>query len=241
MGKIILVVEDEEALRMTISANLELEGFEVVEAASGPEAIARIDERRFDIVLTDIRMPGMDGVELFDEIRRRQPDVPVVLMTAFALQERVDQAVGNGAFMVLPKPFEMDHLVTALATALRHPAVLVVDDTAAWAESTAAALAASGVRVRVALDGASAIDAIEKSEIDVCVVDMVMPGLSGPEVIDEIARVDQRVVFIAVSGHDAQELFRRAAARVDRFMRKPIDPSELTKVIARARQGAVTR
>lgn len=241
MGKTILVVEDEPGLRMTVTANLEMEGFTVVEAADGAEAMARVAERKFDAVLTDIRMPGMDGVELFRQIHAQQPDLPVVLMTAFALEERIDEAVTRGAFLVLPKPFEIEHLVTALATALRRPAVLIVDDARAFADATAAALAAAGVPARVALDGRSAVEAVRTGDVDVCVVDMVMPELSGPEVIEQIGRVDRRIVFIAISGHDAEEMFRRAAARAERCLRKPIDPLELMRTIARARGKAIAR
>jgi CheY-like chemotaxis protein len=97
------------------------------------------------------------------------------------------------------------------------------------------------VPARVALDGKSAIEAVRAGDVDVCVVDMVMPELSGPEVIEQIGRVDRRIVFIAISGDDAEDMFRRAAARAERCLRKPIDPLELVRTIARARGKAIAR
>ncbi|HUS67503.1 MAG TPA: response regulator, partial [Kofleriaceae bacterium] len=76
----VLLVDDEEGLRTTLAANLELDGFDVVEAADGIEALAHARRRAFDLVVTDIRMPGMNGVDLFRAIRGLHPRVPVVLM-----------------------------------------------------------------------------------------------------------------------------------------------------------------
>jgi CheY-like chemotaxis protein len=70
---------------------------------------------------------------------------------------------------------------------------------------------------------------------------MMMPVMSGPDVIDEIGRLGHRILFIAVSGHDAQELFRRAAAQVHSFLRKPVDPRDLLRVVAKARAAAAVR
>jgi len=233
--KKVLVVDDEAGLRMTIGANLELEGFEIVEAESGEQALELITAQPFDLVLSDIRMPGMNGVELFRKIRALRPDMPVVLMTAFALEGLVQDALREGAFAVLPKPFEIDHLVRALSSAARSPIVLVVDDLEQVAEATAAALTAMGVRAKAVFDGENAIAAARTGEVDVCVVDMIMPGLTGPEVIERIRALDPHIVFIAVSGHDVREMFRRASLSVESFLRKPVDPADLIHAIAKGR------
>ena len=236
--KRVLVVDDEAGLRLTIAANLELEGFEIVEAESGQQALELIAKQPFDLVLSDIRMPGMNGVELFRRVRALYPDIPIVLMTAFALEGLVQEALREGAFTVLPKPFEIDHLVRAISTASRSPIVLIVDDVEQVAESTAAALTELGVRAKAVFDGKTAIEAARTGDFDVCVVDMVMPGLTGPEVIDRIRTLDPRIVFVAVSGHDVREMFRKASLTVDSFLRKPVDPGDLMQAIAKGRGRA---
>jgi CheY-like chemotaxis protein len=123
----ILVVDDEPGLLMTLAANLELEGFEVVAAESGARALDLFEQGAFDLVLSDIRMPGMNGVDLFRTLRSKQHGVPVVLMTAFALEGLVQEAIREGAFTVLPKPFDLDHVVGALTRAAKSPVVLLVD------------------------------------------------------------------------------------------------------------------
>ena len=234
----ILVVDDEPSLLLTISANLELEGFEVVEATDGARALELTRQGPFDLVLSDIRMPGMSGVDLFHELRRSHADMPVVLMTAFALEGLVDQALRDGAFAVLSKPFRIEHMVAILSSAARRPTVLVIDDSQPVAESTAAALSAVGVRAAAAVDGESALRLARGGGVDICVVDMVMPGMDGAQVIEALHRHDPGILCIAVSGYDAQDLFRRVAAHVQAILKKPFATGDLAHAIARARGKA---
>jgi len=231
----ILVVDDEAPLLMTLVANLELEGFEVMEARSAEEALQLVGQHDFDAVLSDIRMPGMNGVELCRELRRLRAGVPVILMTAFTVDGLVREAVDEGALMVIPKPFPIEHLVRMLHGVMHRPVILVIDDDVDIAELTAAGLRAVGLQARAVFDGASAIEAFREGDIGVCVVDMVMPGLAGPDVIDRLRAIDPSVVVIAVSGYDVEEQFRRAAPAADQIMRKPIDPHDLLQAIAVAR------
>jgi DNA-binding NtrC family response regulator len=233
--KRILVVDDESSLLMTLSANLELAGYEVLEAPDGATALALLEQKPVDLVLSDIRMPGMNGVELFHRIRELHPDMPVVLMTAFAVEDLVAEAIQDGAFTVLSKPFDIDQLVQMLAVAVRHPIVLVVDDVVQVAESTADALRASGLRAEAVFDGQAALEVVRKGTADVCVVDLVMPGMDGAELIDRIRAVAPGVVCIVVSGCDVPDLIRKAAAHAQRFLRKPVKAAELVDAVARAR------
>jgi CheY-like chemotaxis protein len=231
----VLVVDDEPAMRLTVGANLELEGFDVVSAASGAEALKLASEGHFDLVLTDVRMPGMNGVELFRELRKRHTELPVLLMTAFAAEGLVEQALGEGVFTLLPKPFSIDTLVAALTTARQAPLVLIVDDAPPVAETTAAALRELGVRAEAVTTGPEAIEVVQQGKVDVCVVDMVMPGMNGSEVIERLHAVAPKVVCLAMSGQSVPEMFRRVAAHVQRFFTKPVEPRDLAVAIARAR------
>src|SRR5271166_5091781 len=98
----ILLVDDEQSLLMTLAANLELDGLDVTTAESGQRALELFESEPFDLVLSDIRMPGMNGVDLFRRIRAQRPECPVVLMTAFALEGLVQEAIAEGVFTVLP-------------------------------------------------------------------------------------------------------------------------------------------
>ncbi len=239
--KKILVVDDEHSLRITLAANLELEGFEVVEADSAEAALEVLKTSKFDLVLTDIRMPGMSGVDLFRQMRKLGMDAPVVLMTGFALEELIQGALAEGAYTVLPKPFDVGHAVETLTRAARTPTVLVVDDMEKVALSTAEALNASGVKVRAVMGGEQALEVVREGDVDVCVVDMVMPGMSGPEMIEKMRAVNPSVVVIAVSGEDVPDMIRKVASMgAHTFMRKPYPFPELIRAIALARGTAKT-
>jgi DNA-binding NtrC family response regulator len=116
MKKRILVVEDEEKLRRVLELQLASAGFEVDQAASAEEALRLVD--RAGLVLTDLRMPGMDGLEFLERIRRQNSQVPVVMMTAYGSVETAVQAMKAGATDFVLKPFSLDHLTTVIDKAL---------------------------------------------------------------------------------------------------------------------------
>ncbi len=112
----ILVVEDEDKLRRVIELQLVSAGFEVEQASSAEGALKLAD--RAELVITDLRMPGMDGLELLATIRRQNQDLPVIVMTAFGTVENAVQAMKAGAADFLLKPFSLDHLTTVVNKAL---------------------------------------------------------------------------------------------------------------------------
>ena len=107
----VLVVDDEVSILDTLQILLRGEGFEVATAKSGREALERFEETSPDVVLTDIRMPGVTGLDLLAQIRERDPETPVILMTAQASLQSAVQAVNQGAFYYLQKPFVNGELV----------------------------------------------------------------------------------------------------------------------------------
>ncbi len=154
--KRVLIVDDEPGVRATLAAVLELEGYAVTEALSGAQGVRFCSARPFDLILTDIRMPGMNGVDMLRAVRKHQPSIAVVLMTAFALEELIERGLTEGAFTLVQKPFRMDHLVRVLARALRAPAVIVVDDDPEVALTAAHGGRSAGLRAEAVHDCASA-------------------------------------------------------------------------------------
>ncbi|XVJ59065.1 MAG: sigma-54-dependent Fis family transcriptional regulator [Tepidisphaera sp.] len=116
----ILVVDDKESLRDSVGGTLERAGFEVVLAADGAAALAMIAKQRPDCVVSDLKMPGMTGLELLEKIRAIDEDLPLVLMTAFASIQTAVEAIRLGAFNYLQKPFEGDELIINVKRAIEH-------------------------------------------------------------------------------------------------------------------------
>jgi DNA-binding NtrC family response regulator len=114
----ILVVDDEANARTALAEILRQEKYAVETAADGFKALARMEEFEPDLVLTDLKMPGMDGVELLRKVHDADPDLPVVLMTAFGAVETAVSAMREGASDYLTKPLNTDELLLVLAGAL---------------------------------------------------------------------------------------------------------------------------
>lgn len=116
----ILVVDDEKNVRTSVAIALRREGHDVEIVASGEEALAVVHDQPFDVVLTDIRLEGMSGLELLQTMRRDAPETEVVVMTAFGSIENAVEAMQLGAHNYLRKPFEAPELVGVVAKALEH-------------------------------------------------------------------------------------------------------------------------
>jgi two-component system response regulator PilR (NtrC family) len=102
----ILVVDDEKNLREFLSIILTKEGYEVTTSGSASEALSLLEKESFDLMIQDIKMPGMDGIDLLRESKRLRPDMPVVIMTAYATWDTAVEAMRLGAFDFIRKPFE---------------------------------------------------------------------------------------------------------------------------------------
>ena len=124
MSKMILVVDDKEMMRDSIGSTLTRAGFGVRTACDAKSALKEIASRRPDAVVTDLNMPGMTGIELAGEIQEIDDDLPVILMTAFGTIETAVQAMKNGAYDFITKPFEGDELIISIKRAISHASVV---------------------------------------------------------------------------------------------------------------------
>ncbi len=113
----VLVVDDEENLRHMLQLLLRREGYDAVGAASVDAALSELESRPYDIIITDLRMPGRTGLDLLDEVRSRNLDTTVVVMTAYGSREIAIEAMKRGAYDYLSKPFEADEVVLLLRKA----------------------------------------------------------------------------------------------------------------------------
>ena len=123
MGRI-LVVDDKELMRDSVAAILSRKGHAVVTAPDGAAALGRIADKRPECVVTDLQMPGMNGLELLEQIRRIDAELPVVFMTAFGSVETAVEAMRKGAFDYVTKPFSGDELAISTERALEHARLL---------------------------------------------------------------------------------------------------------------------
>ncbi|MBW1713609.1 MAG: sigma-54-dependent Fis family transcriptional regulator, partial [Deltaproteobacteria bacterium] len=108
---LVLVIDDEPHLRKVLSIMLTSAGYEAAEASSGEDGLKIAAERRCAAVLCDVRMPGLDGLEVLSRLKARQPDLPVIMITAFASVQTAVEAMKAGAVDYISKPFNEDQIL----------------------------------------------------------------------------------------------------------------------------------
>ena len=106
----ILVVDDEESTRTGLSKILDKQGYRVVTAKNGIDALEKLNQETCNLVITDMKMPEMDGIKLLKEIKQRDPQVGVIIVTAYGEVDSYLEAMNLGAFEYLNKPIKMDEL-----------------------------------------------------------------------------------------------------------------------------------
>src|SRR5579864_4950305 len=114
----VLIVDDEAEIRESLQTLLELEGFEVEAAGSGEDGLARMGERPFDLVLLDLTLPGRNGMEVLSEIRSHDPQLPVIMITAYGTVENAVRAMQSGAANFIQKPWDNEKLLADVRAAV---------------------------------------------------------------------------------------------------------------------------
>ena len=115
----ILVIDDDESLRRVLEYNLAQEGYAVLTAGSGEQGLELLKKEGADVVVTDVRMPGMDGLQVMEAIRKHDPNIQVIILTAFGSIEMAVEAMKAGAFHYISKPFNRDELKLTIQRALK--------------------------------------------------------------------------------------------------------------------------
>ena len=118
MSEKILIVDDEPSNRNILSQELTHEGYSVVAASDGREALRKIESSRPDLIILDYMMPDLSGLEVLKELRKRENDTPVVMITAYGTMERAVEAMKEGAYDFITRPFEPDHIALVVRKAL---------------------------------------------------------------------------------------------------------------------------
>jgi DNA-binding NtrC family response regulator len=231
----ILVVDDERQMVKTLSAVLQLHGWGTVGAHSGEDAIREAEAGQFTAVLMDVKMPGINGVDAFRAIRRAQPRMPVILMTAYAAFDLLEQAEREGALMVMPKPVSWPTLIGLLDRASAQPrSVLLVDDDPEFLASLADVVASHGVRVLRAQTISDALHFLDTETPAIVVLDLRLDGIQPADAVIAIKELSPTVVLILCTGYPRlldQTLAAVPHGWVHAGLTKPFAPERLLEVL----------
>jgi two-component system, NtrC family, nitrogen regulation response regulator NtrX len=114
----ILIVDDEKAIRKTLSEILSYEGYKIDEAGDGEEGIRKFREKEYDVILCDIKMPKMDGIEFLDKAKEANPDIPIIMISGHGTIETAVEAVKKGAYDYISKPPDLNRLLITIRNAM---------------------------------------------------------------------------------------------------------------------------
>lgn len=230
-----LVVDDDRAMVRTLSDVLRLNGWAVTSAFDGREAVAAAHADAFDVVLMDVKMPGLNGVEAFKAMKESHPSVRVILMTAYAAHELIAEAEREGVMQVMPKPVNIPLLLGVLAQTLnREQPVLVVDHDATFLRTLADVLRLHGFKAVMAESIDTARIELAQNKPVAVLLHMHLGEASPHDAVVAVHDVNPEVAVILYSGeHGAADEARRSLPDgwVHAYIQKPLDIDQLTGML----------
>lgn len=208
-----LVVDDNAEFADNVVEMLTDAGAEVVSATEGTTALELLRHKRFDGVVTDMKMPGLSGAELLRQVRQIDPGVPVVLLSAWAQDEQIDEARRLGLLAFLSKASGTPHLIELMECARRDACVVLIDDDRALLDNLSEALSSRGFTVCAA----SSLEELDGLTIKplAALVDIRMPGFTDGAALGRIRELFPGTPMLVVTAYpnfeaeDGAEIFRK--------------------------------
>jgi DNA-binding NtrC family response regulator len=209
----VLVVDDLRSIRLTLGGILEDEGYNVVLAENGYQAIEAAKKTPFDLVFMDIKMPGINGVQTFREIKKVNPEAVVIMMTAYSVEDLIREALEEGAYAVVYKPFDIEKIVSIIESALQKTLILVVDDSFTDRETLKTILEEKGYSVVTAGTGSEALARVRDKRFDIIFLDVKLPDIDGVDFFEQVKAIDPDVAVIMMTGYSETELMQRVISQ----------------------------
>jgi two-component system response regulator HydG len=231
----VLIVDDEADACENLRDILVDLGYRVGIARNGSEAVEQVVRTNYDIALLDLKMPGMDGVAVYRQIKRLRPETVAIVVSAFSGSDLAEKAVEEGAAQVVAKPVDVPQLLTAIETSLAQPLVLVVDDDADFCANLWQILSKRGYRLALAHTADQARRQLGMKSFDVVVIDLKLPGSeSGEDLIRAVSKTNPNARRILVTGfrdESLETIHQLIDQGVDAVCYKPIDIDNLLNML----------
>lgn len=246
MDKIkVLLIEDDENARKQLIKVIQKEGFEVVMAKDGKQGLESYDTEKPDIVITDLKMPNIDGMEVMHTVKRLTPHVPVIIITAFGEIDDSIAALREGVLDYLKKPLDINELLLALGRAKEkvleakntfpYPAILLAEDDDSTGERLTRVLQKEKWNLFWVKDGEEALRVFQHQKIDIALLDIKMPKKDGLQTLHEMKAISTDFEAIILTGYgDESNAVQALRDGAHNFIRKPIELDELIVSIEKA-------
>lgn len=230
----ILVVDDEADTCRNLSDILTDLGYQVDTALDGPSALGLAHNKPYDVALLDLKMPGMDGLTLYRELRKLRSSTVAIVVTAYANKATAEEALSAGAWQVLAKPVDLERLLPLMDEALGQPLLLVVDDDPDFCSNLWDLLRERGYRVAIAHDEQEAARQLQESAFAIVLIDMKLPRSDGSQVFQQVRRTNPQARTVVITGHrvELDPLVQRVVAEgADAVCYKPFDVPRLLSTL----------
>ena len=196
----VLIVDDDRMMAKTLYDIIRVKGYEAEVANSGADALKKIEKENFECVLSDIKMPGINGVELYRAIKKRRSDLPVVLMTAYSTDKLVQEGLATGAIACLTKPLDINLILTFLSTLSKERSIVIVDDDFQFCKTLEDILRARSFKVTHFCEPYNIAEKIKEND-QVILLDMKLNGINGLDVLKDIRKLSPHLPVILVTGY----------------------------------------
>jgi DNA-binding NtrC family response regulator len=229
----ILIVDDQVGMLETFTDILEAKGYHVETAEDGFTAIDKVKQNPFDIIFMDIKMPGINGVQTFREIKKINEKTRVIMMTAYAVEDLIKEAIEEGAYTVIYKPFNMENVIRTIERVLKTQLILIVDDRLEDRETFKDILESRGYKVATAKSGREAIEMVkEGSKINIIFLDVKMPEFDGIATFDEIHKLKPDIPVVMMTAYTMDDMVKEALGHgAYACLFKPLDMETLVRLL----------
>lgn len=229
----ILIVDDHESMRQTLKDILEDEGYQLFTARSGQEAIDLCQEQSFDVILMDVRMPDLNGVETFRRIKNFAEGTRVIMMSAYSVAELKRAALKEGVVAFLQKPLDVDKVLKLIQQS-EHPPVLIVMHDQQERELVAAYLSQHHYRAYTTSTPTEAIELAQQIRFNIIMIDTNLTSASGLELYLALKQITPTSVTIMLAETDKNFLAQAVEAvrqNAYTFLEKPLDIDRLLSIL----------
>ncbi len=230
----LLIVDDDVDTCRNLTDILTDLGYHVDTAHDGPSALELVRKKTYDVALLDLKMPGMDGLELYREIKKLQAGTVAMVVTAYATSETAAAALTAGAWQVLSKPVDFPKMLALVDKALGQPLVMIVDDDPDLCDSLWDLLRERGYRVCLAHDETQAAERLKDRGFKVVLIDMKLPRGDGTSVFRLVRETNPQARTIVITGHRSEldQLVQKVVAEgADAVCYKPFDVARLLNTL----------
>lgn len=201
----VLVVDDEKRVREFLTHLLTMESTEVKSAEDGLKAIEAVKKENFDLAFLDMRMPGMDGLETFRQLKKLSPGIKCVMMTGYEVDDLLEQAKTEGAVASIQKPLDIRRIDSLLKEYVQPSSsqkinILVVDDEKVVLNFFQRIFKEDMYEVTTLGTGQETLDVATKKEFDIAFIDIALPDISGLDLYLRLRKINPDIHLMLITG-----------------------------------------